>query len=176
MKIFVKILCAMAVLLPCSCIHDEPTDVEEVVTVGSRLPDFEVTMSDGTIVTGTMLRTTASVVMFFHTSCPDCQQTLPHVQSLYNAYAHRGVQFALISREEERETIAAYWESHGLTMPYSPQSDRRIYELFAYRRVPRIYVTDTDGTVRHIFTDYPAPSYETLLSAVEGVMRQERAQ
>lgn len=173
MKIFVRVLCAMALFMFISCVHDEPTDVEEVVTVGSHLPDFEVTMSNGAIVAGAMLRTTASMVMFFHTSCPDCQQALPHVQRLYDAYAHRGVQFALISREEERETIAAYWEYHGLTMPYSPQSDRRIYELFAYRRVPRIYVTDVDGIVQYIFTDNPAPTYEALLSAVEDVMKKD---
>ena len=167
-----RMLCltALALMLPSSCIDDEePT--EEVVIVGHQLPDFEVTMSDGTTVSGAMLRTTSSVVMFFHTSCPDCQQTLPRMQRIYEAYASDGVRFALISREDGEAAVSAYWEEHELTMPYSAQEDRRIYELFAYSRVPRVYVSDSTGTIRHIFTDDPTPTYEMLDAAIMDVMK-----
>ena len=165
-----RMLCLIAwtLILPCSCIgEEEPT--EEVVTVGDRLPNFEVTMNDGTTITGAMLRGTPSVVMFFHTSCPDCQQTLPRVQRLYDTYACSGVKFALISREDGEASVASYWEKHGLTMPYSAQEDRGIYELFAYQRVPRVYVSDATGTIRHIFTDNPTPTDEMLDEAVKGL-------
>lgn len=165
-----RMLCLIActLILPCSCINEEmPT--EDVVTVGQRLPDFEVTMNDGTTITGAILRAAPAVVMFFHTSCPDCQQTLPRMQRLYDAYAGSGVRFALISREDGEASVAAYWEEQGLSMPYSAQDDRSIYELFAYQRVPRVYVSDATGTIRHIFTDDPAPTYEMLDEAVKGL-------
>lgn len=162
-----RMLCllAWAMALPCSCIKEDEPD-EEVVVVGDRLPDFEVTMSDSTTLTGAMLREGVSVVMFFHTACPDCQQTLPHMQRLYDEYANEGVRFALISREEGETSVAAYWKEQGLTMPYSAQDDRSVYELFAYRRVPRVYVSDATGTVRHIFTDDPTPTDEVLDEAI----------
>ena len=170
MKRFVRFLCAIALLLPCSCIDDEPTDVEEVVTLGSTLPDFAVVMNDGTTLTGEMLRGGDAVIMFFHTSCPDCRQALPLVQQLYDAYAQEGVTFALISREDDEESVSAYWAEAGFTMPYSAQSDRKVYELFARRRVPRIYISSAGGVVRHIFTDDPVPSYEDLVKALEEVL------
>ena len=37
-------------------------------------------------------------------------------------------------------------------MPYSAQSDRDIYELFARTRVPRVYICK-DGQIKQIFTD-----------------------
>ena len=165
-----RMLCLIVwtLALPCSCIDEEETP-EEVVIVGDQLPDFEVTMSDGTSVTGDILRKTPSVVMFFHTSCPDCQQTLPRIQRLYDTYAGKGVRFALISREDGETSVASYWKEHGLTMPYSAQEDRKIYELFAYRRVPRIYVSDSTGIVRHIFTDDPIPTDEMLEEAIKEV-------
>ena len=156
----------------CSCI-DEVEPAEEVVTVGDQLPDFEVTMSDGTVVTGAMLRETPSVVMFFHTACPDCQQTLPRMQRLHDAYASKGVHFALISREDDEASVASYWEKQELTMSYSAQEGRTIYELFAYRRVPRIYVSDSTGTIRHIFTDDPIPTEEILEEAIRNVSHEQ---
>ena len=165
-----RMLCLIvwALAMPCSCI-DEEEPTEEVVTVGQRLPDFEVTTNDGTSVTGDMLRSTPSVVMFFHTSCPDCQQTLPRIQRLHDTHAGKGVRFALISREDGEASVASYWEEHRLTMPYSAQDDRSVYELFAYRRVPRVYVSDATGTVRYIFTDDPIPSDEMLDEAMRNV-------
>ena len=165
----VRMLCmiALAMVLPCSCIEEEMK--EDVVMIGDRLPDFSVQMSDGTVLTGAVLRSTSSVVMFFHTSCPDCRQALPHVQRLYDEYSNR-VQFALISREENAASVEAYWGRNGLTMPYSAQENCQVYELFAYTRVPRIYVNDTMGVVRYIFTDSPTPTNDVLSEAIKAVL------
>lgn len=157
-------------LLPCSCINEEPIPIEEVVTLGDTLPDFTIIMNDGNLLTGKTLRSSTSVIMFFHTNCPDCQQVLPHVQRLYNVYNQQGVAFALISREEDEASVSSYWMEQAFTMPYSAQNNRKIYELFAYRRVPRIYISEHGGTVRYIFTDNPTPTYETLNEAIENIL------
>lgn len=166
-----RVLCLLilAFVFPSSCIEEEQLS-DDIIVLGSCLPDFEVTMNDGVVITGEILRSVPSVVMFFHTSCPDCRQTLPRVQHLYDEYAHHGVRFALISREEDETSVSTYWNENGLTMPYSAQTDRRIYELFAYRRVPRVYVSDSVGMVQYIFTDAPIPTYDELNEAVEDVL------
>ena len=98
---------------------------------------------------------------------------MPRIQRLYDTYASKGVRFALISREDGEASVAAYWEEHGLTMPYSAQEGRTVYELFAYRRVPRIYVSDSTGTIRHIFTDDPIPTEEILEGAMRDVSHEQ---
>lgn len=149
-----------------SCINDDEIAVRECA-IGDRLPDFSVTMSDGTSVSGASLRETASLILFFHTSCPDCQQVLPIIQRIYDEYASAEIQFAFISREEDATTIATYWESQNFTMPYSAQANRNIYELFATSRIPRVYISDSEGIIRYIFTDNPVPTYEELASALD---------
>ena len=47
-------------------------------------------------------------------------------------------------------------------MPYSAQSDRKVYNLFAQTRIPRVYLIDKDGIIRYIFTDDPIPDYDVL--------------
>ena len=134
------------------------------------LPGFEVLMNDGSVVTDVFLKGSVSIVMFFHTSCPDCQQTLPKMQQIYDEYAAKGVKMVLISREEDQDDISDYWSRNNLDLPYSAQNDRKVYELFASSRIPRIYISDENGIVRYIFTDDPVPSYDDLKSALESLI------
>ena len=156
-------------LIASSCIKDDPKGAD--LKVGDSLPDFEVVMNDGTVVSDDSLSDAVSVVMFFHTSCPDCRQALPHMQRIYDSYASKGILFALISREDKRVDVDAYWREHGLEMPYSAQKDRRVYEKFASSRIPRIYINDRNGTIRYIFTDDPVPSYDDLDSSIRSLIR-----
>ena len=152
-----------------SCIKERKTGGDLVV--GDSIPDFTVTMNDGMTLSGTQLSEGVACIVFFTTLCPDCRQTLPHIQSVYDEYAGKGVRFALISREEGQESISAYWPEHGFSMPYSAQTDRHIYELFARTRVPRVYIC-RGGVIRSVFTDSPVPTYEDLKAALDGALNE----
>ena len=147
-----------------SCIKEKQTGADLVV--GDVVPDFTAVMSDGSEVTGAQLREGVSCIVFFTTSCPDCRQVLPHMQRLRNEYQPQGVRFAFISRAEGAESIREYWIANGYNIPFSAQTDRDIYELFAASRVPRIYIC-RDGLIKSIFTDSPTLSYEELAAAID---------
>lgn len=160
----------MAVLTVLSgCIKEKQTGAD--LKVGDRLPDFEVVMDDGTVVTDEILSETVSVVMFFHTSCPDCRQVLPQMQKVYDEYDSADVRIVLISREDPKESVESFWLENGLKMPYSAQNDRKIYEKFAATRIPRVYVNEKGGIIRYVFTDDPNPSYDEICTALENVIR-----
>ena len=163
------LLILSCIFIVSSCIKDKPQGSD--LKVGDMLPDFEVVMNDGTIVSDEGLAGSVSVVMFFHTSCPDCRQALPRMQQIYDEYASKGVVFALISREDAEQDIEAYWNEQGLKMPYSAQNDRKVYEQFASSRIPRIYINDRNGIIRYIFTDDPVPSYDDMDSSVRSLIR-----
>lgn len=159
----------MSALVASSCIFEkDSTDEEYEISAGETIPDFTVTMNDGTVVTGAELRKGKCLIMFFHTDCPDCQGTLPSVQKIYDEYLEKGVKFALISRSQLEEPISAYWTTMGYTMPYSPQPTREVYALFASSRVPRVYVCK-DGKVVSFYRDDPIPTYEQLKADIESL-------
>ena len=139
--------------------------------VGDRLPEFSVRMNNDAVVSDRSLLGNVSCVVFFHTSCPDCQKTLPVVQSIYDEYSLRDVNFALISREQSEVDILPFWKEKGLDMPYSAQKDRYVYSKFASARIPRVYICDKDGIIRYIFTDDPIPAYDDLMSSLESLIR-----
>ena len=164
-----RILASLSILIGlCGCIKEKRNGHE--ISVGDHIPDFEVMMSDGTIVTDVSLNGAVSIIMFFHTSCPDCRQTLPVVQEIYDSYVEKGVKFVLISREQTKEEIETFWAEKGLTMPYSPQTSREVYSLFAQSRIPRIYISDRNCTVRTIFTDDPRPSFIDIDAALNSII------
>lgn len=155
-KIYHKLsrLClwAAAVAIFCvvsGCINDdEPESEGEVwsLQVGDRCPAFSVVTDDGEIVSTKTIKGRGAVIVFFNTSCSDCRRELPLLQQRYDRHIAGGgaEQWVCISREEDAASVAAYWKSHDLTMPYSAQADRTVYNLFANSEIPRIYVISAD--------------------------------
>ena len=158
----------LAVLCLAGCIKE---NLGADLKVGDRLPDFNVTMNDGVTISDNSLIGKVSCIVFFHTTCPDCQQTLPVVQDIYDEYLPEGVAFALISRGQSADDIDIFWKEKGLDMPYSAQEDRYVYNKFANTRIPRVYICDKDGIIRYIFTDDPIPTYDDLMSSLESLIR-----
>lgn len=155
------------VFLFTGCIKEKTEGAD--LKVGDMIPEFSVVMNDGSVVSDDSLKGSVSCIVLFHTTCPDCQKTLPVIQEIYDKYIPKGVEFALISREQTSDEIDVYWKENSLNMPYSAQSDRKVYNLFAQTRIPRVYISDKDGIIRHIFTDNPIPDYESLDNAVSGL-------
>lgn len=153
-----------------ACIGDDDDDVVEadVVKVGDTLPGFTVITHQGDVVSADSLQGKVSVIVFFNTSCPDCQQELPLLDSLYEQYPQ--VQFLAISREEDEGSIQSFWATHQLSLPYSAQATRDVYHLFARRNIPRIYMSDVRQVVRYIFTDTPLATYEQLCAALKTIV------
>ncbi len=153
----------------CGCISDREEGA--FLREGDMLPDFEAVMSDGSCVSGAMLRKRVSCIVFFNTSCPDCRKELPSIQRLYDGYASKGASFAVISRCEGYSSIMDYWGKNGLEMPFSAQDTRRLYSLFANSGIPRVYMSGKDGIIRHVFADNPVPSYDELEAALSGLLQ-----
>ena len=81
--------------------------------------------------------------------------------------------FVCISREEGPARVAAYWHDEGLALPYSAQTHRAVYNLFARGGVPRIYIADREGTVRLVYGEQGATA-EKLRADIDALCRGER--
>lgn len=124
----------------------------DVVTVGQSLPAFSVVTTEGRTVAADSLRGRAAVICFFTTTCSDCRKALPTVQRLYDTWGDR-VTFLCIGREQAADEVTAYWAENGFSLPVSPQTNRAVYNLFARRAVPRLYVVDATGIVRATYVE-----------------------
>ena len=151
------LLMTAAALVACSMSDDEGGEVGEYVKVGDRLPLFsvETVQADGTTAKfSTTQLTGETVIVLFHTGCQDCQRELPRLNAYYLRHrSEPGFQMVAISREEGAESIAAFWLSQHLSIPYSAQPDRRIYNLFASSIIPRVYFCSAEGIVNKVYIE-----------------------
>ena len=156
----------MFVCTTTGCITDEDPQGPSL-SVGDSLPQFSVTMNKGEVITTESLRGKVSVIVFFNTDCSDCRKELPVIQDLWERYHEDSqVKVIAIAREESAEEIENYWRENGLTMPYSPQSNREIYNLFAPSIIPRIYIANPSSVIVANFDDSELPSLDILISEI----------
>lgn len=151
MKGFLEILMGLVMVAFTGCVNEREEPVWSL-QVGDRLPEFEITLNNGDMVTTESLRGSESVIVFFNTSCIDCRRELPELQKLYDEFLmqNRPVCFMCISREEGAAAVAKFWDENHFTMPYSAQTDRRIYNLFASSGIPRLYEVDKDLVIKRV--------------------------
>lgn len=161
--VLLSMTCLTAVAA-CSFGDDEETGSGDIVTVGQTLPSFSVVMADSSSIATDSLLGRPSVIVFFNTTCSDCQRELPIVQQIYEELGD-SVNFVCISRAEGAEDIAEYWSGNELTLPYSAQSDRAIYNLFATITIPRIYVSNSANVVTAKFVE--KAGYKKLRAAID---------
>ena len=155
-----------ACLFLSSCIQEKEAPLRGAnLKIGDKIPHFTVKMNDGSTISEGNLHGCVSLIVFFHTSCKDCQQVLPILQRFYEAYPQYPM--VCISRAENEVAVAAYWKEQGFTLPYSAQEDRTVYELFAQAGVPRIYIVDEEGVIRYLFTDRSLPEWDNLVGTLE---------
>lgn len=147
-------LTALLLLSAVGCsLNDDEEEQTELIKVGDRVPSFSLTVDNGEQVRtfSTTRLTGETVIVFFNTTCPDCQRDLPLLNDYYLKHKDdEGFQMVAISREEGDASVAAYWEANHLQIPYFAQTDRRIYNLFATSIIPRVYFCGADGIVTRV--------------------------
>ena len=154
-QLFFSIICLFSTTLPlfsCEPVIENTEPDPDTIHMGDKLPFFSIKTSQGDSLSTEDFLGKATVLVFFHTMCGDCQRELPVVENLYKKYG-KTVRFVCISREQSDEEVADYWEKHQLTIPYSAQTDRSIFSLFASSTIPRIYITDATNTITNIFIE-----------------------
>ncbi|MDE6336433.1 MAG: TlpA family protein disulfide reductase, partial [Muribaculaceae bacterium] len=150
-----------------SCVTEDQPD-NEGVEIGDPLPSFSLTLNDGRRVSTKSLRGKKVLIELFNTSCPDCQESLPTINTLYNSMKDReDIEIFAIARDEVAAAIALYWEDNNFTLPYSPQPDRKVYELFASVGIPRIFIANPDGIITATFGPEDNPTLSQLTTLLK---------
>lgn len=96
-----------------ACIHEElPPAGGFALEEGDPLPEFSISNPDGTV-SKKDLENKFALIIFFSTTCSDCQKAFPDISTLYHTYKDDpSVCVLLIARGETEEQVAAYFREH----------------------------------------------------------------
>lgn len=93
------------------------------------------------------------------------------MERVYRMYVESGdVTFLAVSREESAESVLGYWTENELSIPFSAQGDRVVYNLFASSCIPRIYISDGNLRVRAVYADSPLATEEDLKGMLRSLL------
>lgn len=158
---------------------------QQLLTVGSAAPNFDLATVDGKRYTLAGQRGHAVVLEFFAVWCPNCQAQAPRMAQLHDAFASRGVQ-----------TLSVLANPYGKNYESSGQSDLRLADsgdinwfaqqfsvktpividarfgtvnAYGAYEYPTLYIIDAKGVIR--YAHYGQTPYGTLASAMQAALR-----
>ena len=133
------IYCALVVLTLTSCTHQSSA-------TEARWPSVVVANSSGTeISTDDLLTGNTLVVSLWSTWCVPCRRELPQLQEF--AAKHQNVSVVAVNLGDKLDSVAAYAQEIGLTMPIVFDSEGRISSALGVTSVPSTIVIDSHGKV-----------------------------
>lgn len=165
MKYFAYIILLISTLsISTSCsliVNEEPSYAEtSIANIGDKAPNFTIESIDGQLLTMPCGEMTL-LILFSHT-CPDCRNMLSDLQQwLNNEEVNHPI--IAISRGGTHEEITAFRDELGLTFAIAADRAAEIYYKYATRYVPRCYIIDGEGIIRHMTYEYQEGDVATLI-------------
>ena len=129
-----------------------------MITVGSEVPDFPLTMFEGYSYQGASeinlaaLRGKVVVINFWASWCKPCEQEAAELEGAWRSYeGNDDVVFLGIAWTDTPNNAAAYLEKFEITYPNGPDLGSRISSIFNRNLgVPETYFIDRNGVLRSI--------------------------
>lgn len=167
------LLAFLNVIILTSCQDDDKGDVTpNHVDMGSEIPAFSLTGSDGSSISSASLNGQPYLISFFDTNCSDCKKALPIIQHIYDKYGEM-LPVLNVPRSQTADEVQAYWDNNGLSMPFHIPTDKKLYYKFAQSGIPRTYAVDRNGKVCAVLTDNPLSEYDKLDAIAEQLLNDE---
>jgi len=146
--IFILLLLSPALFSTCIKDKDQPEEIQNYINIGDKLPEFSVQDIHGEELKSQDFTGSVTLLVFFMTTCPDCQRELPMIEQVWTDLKDNpDFRLIAISRAEKADVINRFWKKHQLEMPFYLDPDKKIFSLFANTTIPRIYLVNQENVV-----------------------------
>lgn len=142
--------------------------------IGDTAPDFSVKMLDGSVVNSADLKGKVIVLNFWATWCPSCRTELSRVDSeITNRFKGDDFVFIAISRGEARETVENFRRMTNHKFSIGLDTDSSIFNKFAEKMIPRVYIIGRDGKIAAAHTGYSNAQFQELVSDIDKTLKSK---
>ncbi|MHB1216556.1 MAG: TlpA family protein disulfide reductase [Thiobacillus sp.] len=110
---------------------------------------WQVTLTDGSVLTSDALKGKVVLVNFWATWCPYCRKEKPVIDAFWQDYRIRGFDVVSISVDDPPEKIDAWMKDKGYTFRAAPTNASVTAAFGNVSTVPTSFILDADGHIRH---------------------------
>jgi cytochrome c biogenesis protein CcmG, thiol:disulfide interchange protein DsbE len=116
--------------------------------VGEQAPALSVPQLGGGSIDLTALRGKAVWLNFMQTSCPECVDEFPLMNSFKARYSEKGLVVIAVDIREDEGTVASFADRLKATFPFGLDTDGRAQQAWGTYALPIHFWIDKDGIVR----------------------------
>ena len=121
----------------------------EVSDENRAVPPWQVTLTDGRVLTSDALKGKVVLVNFWATWCPYCRKEMPTIDGFLKDYHGKGFEVVAISVDDPPDKIAAWMKDKGYAFQAAPTNPSVATAFGNVTSVPTSFILDTDGHIRH---------------------------
>jgi thiol-disulfide isomerase/thioredoxin len=152
-------ICALAIVLftPCFFTFAQSYDVDTQAAFKKAgiplferkrpIEDFSLPLLNGNIVRLSSLRGKVVFLNFWATWCPPCRAEMPSMESLYQRFKGKGLEFIAVDLMEDRSDVEGFINANKLTFPVAIDTDGRASENYSTGYIPTTFIIDKDGNI-----------------------------
>jgi thiol-disulfide isomerase/thioredoxin len=111
------------------------------------ISDFTLPLLDGSRRTLSAYKGKVVFLNFWATWCPPCRQEMPSMETLYQRYRGRGLEFLAVDIQETGEEVRAFISQNGLTFPVALDLEGTVAADYGVYAIPSTFIIDRDGYV-----------------------------
>lgn len=126
-------------------------------------PDFTLTTLDGDTIRLSDLRGKVVVINFWASWCGPCRVEAPALQTVYERYRDRGVEFLGVAWTDTERGARAFIAEFNQTYPNGLDLGTKLAELYRIQGVPETFIVNPDGQIVQFIMQ---PITEQSLSAI----------
>ena len=145
----------------------------DIIKVGDTMPAFTIVSDNGNEFKSSALQGKVILINLFATWCPPCQKELAVVkETLWPKYKNNAnFTMLVIGREHNDAELKEYNEKKDFEFPLYPDKDRKVYNSFASKFIPRTYLIDKGGKVIFTSTGYKDEEFDELMGLIEKALK-----
>ena len=145
----------------------------DIIKKGDTMPAFTIVSDNGNELKSSSLQGKVVLVNFFATWCPPCQVELAAVKDILWPKYKDNASFVMlvVGREHDDAELKTYNEKKGFEFPLYPDKNRKVYDSFASKFIPRSYLIDKSGKVIFTATGFKEEEFSELMILIEKALK-----
>ncbi len=143
------------------------------VKIGEKVPDFEMTLANGTKTSMSELQGKVVVLQFTASWCIVCRKEMPHIEKdIWQAHKDKDLVVIGVDRDEPLETVQKFAEQMNITYPLALDPNADIFGLFASKKsgVTRNVVVDKKGNIAFLTRLYNEKEFGEMKTVIEALL------
>jgi len=156
--------------------NEIPAEYGYILKPGQTVPDFDITLPDGTKTSMQALRGKVVMLQFTASWCSVCRKEMPHIEKEIWLKHKGNSNFALfgIDLKEDKETILKFREQTKITYPLALDIDGSIFYSFAEKEagVTRNVIVDKNGKIVFMTRLYKEEEFNAMIKVIEKLLKE----